>query len=78
MVVTCSWCQRELGEKEPAWDRRTTHGICIPCSLRLIENWRREYETRRDQGGADNAPGECKAVLVRRDLSGQELSGVRE
>lgn len=31
MRITCGWCQRPLGEKEPLEDKQETHGICDDC-----------------------------------------------
>lgn len=31
MILVCSWCDREMGQKEPLEDCRITHGICVAC-----------------------------------------------
>lgn len=31
MEISCAWCKRHMGEKEPLEDRSVTHGICPPC-----------------------------------------------
>jgi hypothetical protein len=31
MIIICSYCRSEIGEKEPVEDRRFTHGICPVC-----------------------------------------------
>jgi DNA-directed RNA polymerase subunit RPC12/RpoP len=31
MFIKCSWCGKDMGEKEPKEDKRTTHGMCENC-----------------------------------------------
>ena len=31
MKLECSWCHRDLGEREPVANNATTHGICPNC-----------------------------------------------
>jgi len=31
MRIVCSWCGKELGEKEPLDDQSETHGKCNAC-----------------------------------------------
>ena len=31
MFIKCSWCGKDMGEKEPFHDNRTTHTICPGC-----------------------------------------------
>ena len=35
-------CEKVLGEKEPLYDKTSTHGICDPC----FEEFRVKYENR--------------------------------
>jgi PAS domain-containing protein len=32
MIVICSYCRKQIGEKEPCGDKRLSHGICSVCS----------------------------------------------
>lgn len=34
MKLECSWCQKDLGTREPVSNLETTHGMCPSC-LRL-------------------------------------------
>ncbi len=36
MFVVCSFCQEDMGEKEPFENVKTTHGICPDCYTRLL------------------------------------------
>ena len=31
MRVTCSWCNLDMGEKEPFDDPSVSHGMCAEC-----------------------------------------------
>ena len=31
MFVVCAWCGKNLGQKEPLSDKRTSHGMCPDC-----------------------------------------------
>jgi len=39
--LICSYCRRELGEKDPLDDARITHGMCEPC----LASFERQYDT---------------------------------
>jgi len=32
MRVMCSYCRKEMDEKEPSSDTRISHSMCVPCS----------------------------------------------
>lgn len=32
----CAWCGRDMGSKEPLNDAHTTHGVCPPCSEKIL------------------------------------------
>jgi hypothetical protein len=38
MKVICAWCGKDLGEKEPLNDQRTSHGMCEGCEKGMGEN----------------------------------------
>ena len=38
MKVVCSWCTKDLGEKEPLNDNSVSHGICKPCAKKMMES----------------------------------------
>ena len=42
MIRVCMVCEKVLGEKEPLYDKRSTHGFCDPC----FEEFRVKYENR--------------------------------
>ena len=44
MKVICSWCQRELGEKEPKEDKCISHTICEECIEKLLAELKEEEE----------------------------------
>ncbi len=31
MTVVCAWCRKEMGQKPPLEDLRTTHTLCPLC-----------------------------------------------
>ena len=31
MIRVCMFCNQVFGEKEPLYDKTSTHGICDPC-----------------------------------------------
>ena len=33
MRIVCSWCSRNMGEKEPLSDKSISHSICKPCEM---------------------------------------------
>ncbi|KKM97309.1 hypothetical protein LCGC14_1169310 [marine sediment metagenome] len=37
MRVICSWCGKDMGEKEPLDNEEISHGICEECQERLTE-----------------------------------------
>jgi len=38
VVRVCAWCGRVLGVTEwPGSGSATTHGVCVPCQVRLRE-----------------------------------------
>ncbi len=37
MKVTCAWCGKNMGEKEPLMDTSTTHGMCEECYKKEID-----------------------------------------
>ena len=34
MRVTCSWCNLDMGDKEPFDDPSVSHGMCAECKRR--------------------------------------------
>ena len=42
MIRICMFCDMVFGEKEPLYDKRSTHGICDPC----FEEFRVKYENQ--------------------------------
>jgi len=39
-------CEKVFGEKEPLYDKTSTHGICDPC----FEEFRVKYENQEERG----------------------------
>ncbi len=39
MYVVCSYCERDLGQRPPIDDERTSHGICEDCFTYYAEQW---------------------------------------
>ena len=48
MKVVCSWCDKDLGEKEPFDDPVISHGMCDGCR----DEMRREIQERRKRKAA--------------------------
>ncbi len=46
MRIICAECERDLGEKEPLEDRRTSHTFCDEC-MAMIRARRIETTTRK-------------------------------
>jgi predicted RNA-binding Zn-ribbon protein involved in translation (DUF1610 family) len=44
MKITCAWCKKSLGQKEPLTDARVSHTICPACFERMID---RDAEARK-------------------------------
>ena len=42
MKVICSWCDKDLGEKEPLADTRVSHGMCEDCRKKIMEGMKKE------------------------------------
>jgi hypothetical protein len=42
MIRICMFCDMVFGEKEPLYDKTSTHGICNPC----FEEFRVKYENQ--------------------------------
>lgn len=42
MIRICMFCDMVFGEKEPLYDKTSTHGICDPC----FEEFRVKYENQ--------------------------------
>ena len=55
MTVICSWCKKDLGEKEPMDDRRISHGMCPDCFEKQKEEIRIFWE--RESPAAVSAAG---------------------
>ena len=36
MKAVCSYCRKDMGDREPVADLRITHGICPPCHAHMI------------------------------------------
>ena len=62
MRVVCSYCQADLGEKEPLDDPAVSHGICAVCHAHFRRQWKglslSEY--------LDDVP--CPVVVVDEDV----------
>ena len=37
MKRVCSWCKKDMGEKEPLSDKSITHGVCSKCLEKLTK-----------------------------------------
>ena len=37
MRIICCWCSKQMGEKEPLEDDRTSHGMCSVCEEKMNE-----------------------------------------
>ncbi len=37
MKLICSWCGKDIGEKEPLDNPAITHGICGKCYFKELE-----------------------------------------
>lgn len=44
MKIICSWCGKDMGEKEPLENKIITHGMCDECLNKL-----REEETKDER-----------------------------
>jgi hypothetical protein len=40
MLRRCAWCGLMLGYSEPLDDRSVTHGICLRCADRMLDEFR--------------------------------------
>ena len=40
MKIVCSYCERDLGEKEPLDDPMVSHGMCPACHAHFRRQWR--------------------------------------
>jgi len=40
MLRRCAWCGLVLGQSEPLDEGGVTHGICLPCADRMLEEFR--------------------------------------
>lgn len=41
MKIQCSWCKKDMGEKAPLEDLRTSHGQCPECQAEMMEEIKR-------------------------------------
>lgn len=49
MKIICSWCKKDLGEKEPLGDSTISHGICDDCYLEILREANAEVEQEESQ-----------------------------
>jgi len=58
MKLECSWCQKDLGTREPMSNLDTTHGMCPSClRLRIYPFVRHVRESRsKEQARPDRRP----------------------
>jgi hypothetical protein len=40
MLRRCDWCGLVLGQSKPLDEAGVTHGICLPCADRMLEEFR--------------------------------------
>lgn len=40
MKVICSYCEKDLGEKEPLENEGVSHGMCSPCRTHFRRQWK--------------------------------------
>lgn len=40
MRVVCSYCRKEMGEKEPLEDASVSHGMCASCRDHFVQQWK--------------------------------------
>lgn len=55
MKISCGWCSKDMGAKEPLDDPQITTGICESC-LELLRLETRRYwknELKREEGESD-------------------------
>ena len=45
MRIVCSWCQRDMGAKQPLLNNEVTHGMCPSCEI--VENFKLDAEAAR-------------------------------
>ena len=43
MIIICSRCKINMGEKEPLENKNITHGICTKC----LEEYKKEIEIKQ-------------------------------
>jgi hypothetical protein len=56
MLRRCAWCRLILGQSEPLDEAGVTHGICLPCADRMLEEFRQtQVGTDRPAGAAIHA-----------------------
>ena len=44
MKTVCAYCKKDMGDKEPLDDTRTSHGICPECYEKEMAECRRLVE----------------------------------
>lgn len=58
MRVICSWCNRDLGVKEPLSNPEVSHGMCDTCRQRVAEEvaeyYRKSYFPEEEKSGNPN------------------------
>src|SRR3990167_10718538 len=59
MKRVCCYCKKSMGQKPPYKDKRTTHGVCGNCFLKVIA----EYEKMKGRGG-DMVPGSGNSIAT--------------
>jgi len=52
MKVICSWCDKDLGEKEPLADTRVSHGICEDCRKKIMRGMKDERDNSSGVGSS--------------------------
>ena len=49
MRIVCYQCHREIGEKAPFSDNRTTHVLCEPCLRQLLKNLSDKRRSKKER-----------------------------
>lgn len=44
MTIICSWCGKFLGQKEPLWDIRVSHGVCDDCGKKWMKEMAKDSQ----------------------------------
>ena len=50
MLVICAWCGNKKGEVEPYEDKRISHGICLSCKEKALNDFVEKKQQREGKG----------------------------